>query len=95
MNKEEYISIHEFCTYYHAENSFVHSLSEFGLIESIKEENTIYLHKNQLPELEKYMRLHYEMDINIEGIDAISHLLQKINSMQDELVQLINRLNIY
>ena len=93
MNKEEYISIHEFCIHYHAEFSFVHSLSEYGLIESVTEENMIYLNKNQLPDLEKYLRLHYEMDINLEGIEAISHLLQKLNELQQEVIQLKNRLN--
>jgi len=39
--------------------------------------------------------LHVDLDINIEGLDAISHLLQKVNALQNELVALRNRLQIY
>ncbi|MEI9957827.1 MAG: chaperone modulator CbpM [Ferruginibacter sp.] len=35
------------------------------------------------------------MDINVEGIEAISHLLQKVNDMQQKIMQLNNRLKLY
>ena len=41
------------------------------------------------------IRLHYELDINIEGIDAISHLLQRVDQLQDELRIMKNRLSRY
>jgi hypothetical protein len=58
-------------------------------------EETEYIHVSRLQELERIVRLYYEMDINLEGIETIIHLLQQINSMQDEIISLRNRLRIY
>jgi len=46
-------------------------------------------------ELEKYVRFYYELDINLEGIETVSYLLQRINTMQNELKTLTNRLRLY
>jgi len=45
--------------------------------------------------LEKFVRFYYELDINLEGIETISHLLERVNALQDELTMLKNRLGIY
>jgi len=45
--------------------------------------------------LEKFIRFHYEMDINIEGIETISHLLQRVNELQQEIVALKNKVGLY
>jgi hypothetical protein len=39
--------------------------------------------------------LYHELHINIEGIDAIHHLLQRIENMQHEIIALKNRLSFY
>ena len=41
------------------------------------------------------MRLHYELDINMEGIDAISNLLLKIDNLQQELTAAKNKLRLF
>jgi hypothetical protein len=35
------------------------------------------------------------MDINLEGIEAISYLLQRVENLQDEVNVLRNRLRFY
>ncbi|HEX2683135.1 MAG TPA: hypothetical protein VHL77_04350 [Ferruginibacter sp.] len=35
------------------------------------------------------------MDINLEGIEAISYLLNRMNDLQQEILRLNNRLSIY
>ena len=39
--------------------------------------------------------MHQELDVNIEGIDVVFNLLQKIDTLQKELTALKNRLNLY
>jgi hypothetical protein len=39
-----------------------------------------------------FMHLHQDLDINLEGIDAISHLLKRMHDMQRELNMLKNKL---
>jgi hypothetical protein len=95
METEYLIAINEFCTSHNIEISFISSLQQSGLIEvtTIKEEGFIVA--DQLQQLEKFIRLYYDLDINLEGIETINYLLQRIGSMQDEIIALRNRLRLY
>ena len=95
MTKEEMVAANEFCTSHNVEISFLYSLSESGLLEITNVEETVFISQEQLPELEKLVRLHYDMDINLEGIEAIHHLLQQMKTMQDEMRMLKNKLGLY
>jgi hypothetical protein len=95
METKNLISTDEFCSLYNVEYSFVSSLQESGLIEITTLEERGFIPTSQLVELEKYVRLHDELDINLEGIEAINHLLQRIRTMQDEIASLKNRLRLY
>ena len=92
---EDMIVVSDFCTYHNIEYSFISSLNECGLIEITTVEETSFIPLNELPKLERMVRLHEELDINIEGLEAISYLLNRIESMQQEIMQLKNRLRLY
>jgi hypothetical protein len=89
------IPVNEFCANHNIEISFIRSLQETELIEITTIEETAYIQANQLQELERIVRLHFELDINLEGIETINHLLHRINTMQDEIIALRNRLRLY
>jgi chaperone modulatory protein CbpM len=91
----ELIPVKEFCIHHNIELSFIRSLKDYGLIEIIDMEENIFLPADQLSHLEKLVRLHYEMDINIEGIETISYLLERIKDLQQEITMLSNRLKLY
>ena len=95
MDSKEYISITEFCTCYEIDYSFIHSLDEYGLVQLHTIEESQFLDRDQVREVEKLMRMHYDLKINLEGIDAISHLLRRVASLQDEVRILQNRLRLY
>lgn len=95
MQKEDMISTDELCMHYRIERSFVQALHENGLIEINTVEETRCMPVHQLPDFERMIRLHYDLDINMEGIEAIDHLLKKIKAMQTHIRQLENRLHIY
>jgi hypothetical protein len=95
MQTEEMIPASECCIHYHIEPSFIDSLRDAGLIEILIVEEKIYVPNNQLSQLEKLVRLYYELDINLEGIETITYLLQRMNDMQKQITQLSNRLSIY
>ncbi len=90
-----YISIQQFCSNYDVPMSFINALQEYDLVEITITDNEHYLKTNQLNDVEKMMRLHYELEINLEGIDAIYHLLKQVENLQDELMKLQNKLNFY
>jgi len=95
METEYLIAIEEFCTSHNIEISFISSLQQSGLIEITTKKESSFIEADQLKQLEKYVRLYYEMDINLEGIETINYLLQRIGSMQDEIRILRNRLRVY
>ena len=95
MHTEEMIPVSEFCYNNEIELSLIHSFGDAGLINiSIIGEQT-FLSANELSQLEKLVRLHHELDINLEGIETVTHLLQQIGQMQQQILQLQNRLAFY
>ena len=93
METHNYISIKQFCTHHDVPMSFVTELHNFQLIEIITIENTQYLNETQIKDLEKLIRLHFELDINLEGLDAIHNLLKQVETLQQDIVTLKNKLN--
>jgi hypothetical protein len=74
MQDEHLISVEEFCTHLNIEIAFIRSLHDHGLIELTTVEEHILLPFSQLAVVEKMIRLHYDLDVNIEGIDVIRHI---------------------
>jgi hypothetical protein len=95
MQSEDLIPAGDFCTYHHVELSFVQHLHESGLIGMTFMEGSAYLSAGELPTLEKFARWFYEMDINTQGIEALSHVLDKMHQVLEENRVLRNRLRRY
>lgn len=85
------IATTEICTYHEVEYAFISSLNEAGLLQFEIVDQTTYVIEDDLQKLEKMIRMHHELEINIAGIEAIMHLLQRVEQMQDELRTLRNR----
>lgn len=95
MQTEEMIIVNEFCIHHNIDPGFIDALNDSGLIEVTIADEKLYMPENQLPQLEKLVRLHYEMDINLEGIETITYLLNRMTEMQQQIMKLNNRLRIY
>ena len=95
METENMIVLNEFCTNHEIEISFIRSLEEYGLIETIIVNETVCVRGNELSKLEQIIRLHQELNINPEGIDAINILLKRLEYMQNEITELRNKLDFY
>jgi len=95
MQTEFLIPVDEFCANHSIEMSFINSLQKNGLIEITTIKESVFIDSNQLPQVEKCIRFYYDLDINFEGIETITHMLQRIGSMQNEIITLRNRLRLY
>jgi hypothetical protein len=93
MTREHLISFQQLSTHYQIEMSFFYDLIEFGLIENNTLENVSYVHLDSLNDLEKIIRMHQQLEINLEGIDVVFNLLKKMDELQTELISLRNRLS--
>jgi hypothetical protein len=95
MRTDYLIAVDDFCANHNIETSFINSLQKNGLIEITTIKETVFVDSAQLRQLERIVRLYYELDINLEGIETINYLLQRIGSLQDEVLLLRNTLSIY
>ena len=95
MKTENLIPVKDLISHLQIELSFIHTLSDSGLIELIVIEQTPYVPIEQITDLEKMIRLHYDLDINIEGIEVISHLLQRISNLDEELRIYKNKASLF
>jgi hypothetical protein len=95
MQNENLIPANTICLRHNIELSFIYSLHEYGLVEIINEEENIFIYADQLNEVEKMIRLHNDLDINMEGLDVIIRLLQKFETTQQQMNELKNKLRFY
>ena len=95
MKTENLISIQQFCRHYNVPEDFITALHEYDLVEVTITETENYLQTNQLNDVEKMMRLHYDLNINLEGIDAIYNLLKQVEHLQSQITELKNKLDAY
>ena len=95
MQEPHLILVDTFCLSHNIEVSFLQHLSDSGLIELSDVEGQLFVSEDQLSDVEHLVRLRYDLDINIEGIEAITHLLHRVNNMQQEIRSLKNILLIY
>jgi hypothetical protein len=92
MITRELIPAIEFCLHHNIEVSFIESLSQSGLIHVTRHEQQVFVPIDELKKLETYVVLYRELDINLEGIETVAHLLQKIEILQQHVQKLNNRL---
>ncbi|AEL27846.1 chaperone modulator CbpM [Cyclobacterium marinum] len=90
---EEHVSLEQFCRSCNIESTFVYSLAEQDLCEIIIIEEKTYVLQEDLALLERLSRLHYDMEINMEGLYAIAHLQEKIESLKEEVRSLSRKLD--
>ena len=95
MSKEKLILINQLCAHYQVEMSFFSHLHEFGFIEILTIEDSYFIHEDKINDVEKIIRMQKDLNINLEGIDTILNLLEKINDLQTELITIKNKLRLY
>lgn len=85
----------DFCLYHSIEISFIESLNTFGLLEIQIIKKVVFIHQDDIAKIEKYIRLSKDLEINMEGLHAIAHLLEQVEYLQSENNRLQNQLNYY
>lgn len=93
--QNDLIIITDYCDKCHIDPSFIDILEDWDLIATQVSDGRRCLPFSQLPDVERYSRMYYDLDINIEGIDVIHHLLQRMDGMQREIDRLRGRLRFF
>jgi MerR family transcriptional regulator/heat shock protein HspR len=65
---------------------------EEGLIEIFTDNDSIFFYDDALERLEIIKRLKYELGVNLEGIDVILHMREKMINMQENFIDFIEEI---
>ena len=89
------ISVNKFCVNYNIPLDFIDTLCKYELVEVIERDTSKYIHLDDISRLERLMRMHYDLNVNFEGLDIINNLLEQVDSLQNEISELKKRLEFY
>lgn len=89
----ERISREELVKIYNIEITFFDELVDSGLL-NIETENEIrYLMYEDLPSFERFTNWHYDLEINLPGLEVIHDMLRKMEDLKQRNRELMNKLS--
>ncbi|MEY8759615.1 chaperone modulator CbpM [Chryseobacterium tongliaoense] len=89
----ERISREELVKIYNIEITFFDELVEYGLL-SVQTENEIrYLLYDDLPAFERFANWHYDLEINLPGLEVIHDMLRKMDDLKQKNRELMHKLS--
>jgi len=80
----QHATIAQIIEYYPIEINSLYRLNESGIIKILTIEEIEYIHHEELPELERIIRIQQELNINFEAMDIVLNLIEKIKELQLE-----------
>jgi len=95
MAQTKYIQVTTYCKQTNIDNSFVTTLEQHGLIEIKTMKSEMFIAEEDITEIERMFRLHKELGINLEGIDVVNHLVNRLKTVESELNSLKKLLALY
>ncbi|MDX1348807.1 MAG: chaperone modulator CbpM [Putridiphycobacter sp.] len=95
MEERMFIPLTELCEIYQIDIVFFDTLVEYELVEIVEENQTKHLPLTAIDRFEQIVRLHRDLQVNLEGVDVILNLLNQLNSLEKEREILRNRLRFY
>lgn len=82
----------EFCKSHKVSIETVQAFGDYGLIQVTKRKETLFIPEDQLKRLEQILVFKNDLAINLEGIETIFDLLERIETMQSHIIELENKL---
>lgn len=92
MEKTKLIPAIDFCTVHCVELTLIETVSACGLIDIVMQDEAIFIQEHEVKKLEQILVFHNDLDLNFEAIDTIFSLLNRIETMQDRIYYLENKL---
>jgi hypothetical protein len=95
MKDKVLVSVNEIMIHHQLDEAFINKVENYQLVSFVIKNSQKFIIADEMPRMEKIIRLHYDLDINMEGIEVIKNMLDRMEALQDEVRKLQNRLNIY
>ncbi|MCW3168098.1 chaperone modulator CbpM [Chryseobacterium sp. 09-1422] len=90
----ERISREELIKIYNIEITFFDELVDNGLLNVETEDNVRYLIYEDLQVFEKFANWHYDLEVNLPGLEVIHHMLRKMDDLHQKNRDLMNKLSV-
>ena len=89
----ERISREELVKIYNIEITFFDELVDSGLLNIHTENEIRYLMYEDLPSFERFTNWHYDLEINLPGLEVIHEMLQKMENLKQRNRELLSKLS--
>lgn len=89
----ERISREELVKIYNIEITFFDDLVDGGLLNVETENDIRYLLYEDLPTFEKFTNWHYDLEINLPGLEVIHDMLRRMEDLKNRNRELMNKLS--
>jgi len=90
----ERISREELVKIYNIEITFFDELVDNGLLNVETEDNVRYLIYEDLQVFEKFANWHYDLEVNLPGLEVIHNMLRKMDDLHQKNRDLMNKLSV-
>ncbi|MBD0832762.1 chaperone modulator CbpM [Aestuariibaculum sediminum] len=95
MKETVLISIQDIMEHHSLDVDFIDAIENYQLVTFVVQKSSKYIREDDMPRLEQIIRLHYDLEINMAGIEVIKHMLDKMEGLHDTIRKLQNKLNRY
>lgn len=89
----ERISREELVKIYNVEITFFDELVNSGLLNIHTENEIRYVMYEDLPMFERFTNWHYDLEINLPGLEVIHEMLKKMDDLRQRNRELMNKLS--
>ncbi|GAB0157203.1 hypothetical protein CHRYSEOSP005_24740 [Chryseobacterium sp. Alg-005] len=89
----ERISREELVKIYNIEITFFDELVDCGLLNAQTENDILYIDYEDLPAFERFTNWHYDLEINLPGLEVIHDMLQKMEDLKKKNRELMKKLS--
>ena len=79
------ISVIQFSKYHQIEPQFVIDLYKNDLVVLHERNQEYFIEENDLKLIERFIEFHYNLGVNLEGLEVIHHLLKQSETLQKQL----------
>lgn len=84
-----YVTLQQFCAFHHCEAVILEEFLEFGIFEvHQRRQDVILIPEDQVPRIERALRLRNDLGVNSAGIDIILRLVERIEGRKGPIEDL-------
>jgi hypothetical protein len=78
-----YVTIQQFCAFHRCETVIIEEFLDHGIFEVQQDNEILLIPENQVPRIERALRLREDLGVNTPGIDIILRLLDRLHGRRE------------